>query len=166
MTRSPIVWKHAKGLTTTSPFLTFPHVQSTVSNTELILKSQEWKVPTSVIWGMKDRWLPFEGVAQYCRGVRADLSQLSEVILTLILRCDGNKVNSNQWTERIFCPSSAICGSGGGSNFSSNLYFYRINVWRMRARKRVGRRLVHKQRQAMVIPSKICRCGRGTLFPQ
>lgn len=95
MTGRPIVWKHAKGLTYTSPFLTFPDVQSTVLNTESILKSQEWKVATNVIWGMKDRWLPFEGVAQYCREIRADLLQLSEVILSLILRSDGNKVTSS-----------------------------------------------------------------------
>ncbi|KAL3701205.1 hypothetical protein R1sor_019227 [Riccia sorocarpa] len=43
------------------------------------LSSEEWSKPVSVIWGVKDRWLPFKDVEDFAKASRARLVQLEEV---------------------------------------------------------------------------------------
>lgn len=44
-----------------------------------ILSPNIWTKPVSIIWGLKDRWLDFNGVEAFAKSVNARLVQLSEV---------------------------------------------------------------------------------------
>ncbi|XP_078434849.1 alpha/beta-Hydrolases superfamily protein isoform X2 [Wolffia australiana] len=40
------------------------------------LSSESWKVPTTICWGMRDRWLEYDGVEEFCRRTNISLVQL------------------------------------------------------------------------------------------
>ncbi|KAJ1704089.1 hypothetical protein LUZ63_003868 [Rhynchospora breviuscula] len=48
------------------------YIQSMI---EVIL-SKSWKVPTSICWGMRDRWLSYEGVEDFCKDSNSKLLEL------------------------------------------------------------------------------------------
>ncbi|XP_078166854.1 alpha/beta-Hydrolases superfamily protein isoform X6 [Carex rostrata] len=41
-----------------------------------VLLSESWKVPTSICWGMRDRWLSYEGVEDFCKVSNKKLLEL------------------------------------------------------------------------------------------
>lgn len=41
-----------------------------------ILSNKEWKVPTSIIWGMRDRWLKYDGVEEFANFAKHEVIQL------------------------------------------------------------------------------------------
>lgn len=42
------------------------------------LSKKEWKVPTSIIWGMRDRWLKYDGVEEFAQYAKHELIQLPQ----------------------------------------------------------------------------------------
>lgn len=50
-----------------------------------ILSPNIWTKPVSIIWGLKDRWLDFNGVEAFAKSVNARLVQLSEVTLVSLI---------------------------------------------------------------------------------
>lgn len=46
-----------------------------------ILSPTSWKKPVSIVWGLKDRWLDFNGVEAFAKSINADLVQLPQVNL-------------------------------------------------------------------------------------
>ncbi|KAF3337154.1 epoxide hydrolase 3 [Carex littledalei] len=41
-----------------------------------VLLSESWKVPTSICWGMRDRWLSYDGVEDFCKVSNKKLLEL------------------------------------------------------------------------------------------
>jgi hypothetical protein len=50
-----------------------------VKATKEILSPTMWKKPVSIIWGLKDRWLDFNGVESFAKSINARLVQLPQV---------------------------------------------------------------------------------------
>lgn len=54
-------------------------VQSYVQSMREVLVSESWKVPTSICWGMRDRWLSYDGVEEFCKASNNKLVELPMV---------------------------------------------------------------------------------------
>ncbi|KAG0609934.1 hypothetical protein M758_7G025300 [Ceratodon purpureus] len=54
-------------------------LKESVKATKEILSPTRWKKPVSIIWGLKDRWLDFNGVEDFAKSINARLVQLSQV---------------------------------------------------------------------------------------
>lgn len=54
-------------------------LKSAVAALRQTLTSNQWNRPVSIIWGLKDRWLGFQGVEEFSKSARARLVQLEEV---------------------------------------------------------------------------------------
>lgn len=50
-----------------------------VKELKRILSPTSWKKPVSIVWGLKDRWLDFNGVEAFAKSINADLVQLPQV---------------------------------------------------------------------------------------
>ncbi|XP_058093266.1 uncharacterized protein LOC131239535 isoform X2 [Magnolia sinica] len=47
-----------------------------VEDMRAVLSSQTWKVPTTICWGQRDRWLSYDGVEDFCKGLNHKLVEL------------------------------------------------------------------------------------------
>lgn len=47
-----------------------------VESMRTILASESWKVRTTVCWGLRDRWLSYDGIADFCKGLNHKLVEL------------------------------------------------------------------------------------------
>ncbi|KAL6011308.1 hypothetical protein ACLOJK_001753 [Asimina triloba] len=51
-------------------------IQPYVEEMRAILSSKSWKVSTTICWGQRDRWLSYEGVEDFCKGLNHRLVEL------------------------------------------------------------------------------------------
>ncbi|XP_057864810.1 uncharacterized hydrolase YNR064C isoform X2 [Cryptomeria japonica] len=51
-------------------------IKELINELRSILASKEWKVSTTIIWGMRDRWLNYDGVEKYMKSTNHELIQL------------------------------------------------------------------------------------------
>ncbi|KAF5470279.1 hypothetical protein F2P56_010803 [Juglans regia] len=47
-----------------------------VEDMQRILTDKNWKVPTTVLWGQRDRWLSYDGVEDFCKDANHKLVEL------------------------------------------------------------------------------------------
>eukprot|EP00262_Sarcandra_glabra_P000088 TRINITY_DN10119_c0_g1_i1.p1 TRINITY_DN10119_c0_g1~~TRINITY_DN10119_c0_g1_i1.p1 ORF type:complete len:410 (+),score=67.85 TRINITY_DN10119_c0_g1_i1:40-1230(+) len=47
-----------------------------VEEMRTILSSETWKIPTTICWGQRDRWLSYDGVEDFCKGLNHKLVEL------------------------------------------------------------------------------------------
>ena len=59
-----------------------------------ILSSESWKIKTTVCWGMRDRWLDYDGVEDFCSRSNIRLIQLPTVFYS-------SQLQKKQRTEKI-----------------------------------------------------------------
>ncbi|MCO5577603.1 hypothetical protein L7F22_031434 [Adiantum nelumboides] len=50
-----------------------------INNSRQILSDPKWSKRTSVIWGLKDKWLTFKGVQEFTKSAGLQLTELEEV---------------------------------------------------------------------------------------
>jgi len=43
---------------------------------------KNWKIPITVCWGQRDRWLSYEGVEEFCKSSGHNLVELPNVPVT------------------------------------------------------------------------------------
>ncbi|KAH9299219.1 hypothetical protein KI387_030901, partial [Taxus chinensis] len=51
-------------------------IKESIKQLRSILSSEEWKVPTTIIWGMRDRWFNYDGVEEFAKSTKHNLIQL------------------------------------------------------------------------------------------
>ncbi|XP_042958777.1 uncharacterized hydrolase YNR064C isoform X4 [Carya illinoinensis] len=52
-----------------------------VEDMQRILTDKNWKVPTTVLWGQRDRWLSYDGVEDFCKDANHKLVEVPTVDL-------------------------------------------------------------------------------------
>ncbi|KMZ66804.1 Hydrolase, alpha/beta fold family protein [Zostera marina] len=52
-------------------------LKASVGTMRTILSSETWKIPTTICWGKRDRWLTFDGVEDFCKASNLKLVELS-----------------------------------------------------------------------------------------
>jgi hypothetical protein len=62
-----------------------------------ILSSDSWKTKTTVCWGLRDRWLNYDGVEDFCGSANYKILELPMVCClyptpTLLLSSPGEKI--------------------------------------------------------------------------
>lgn len=45
----------------------------------MILTNKSWKINTTICWGLRDRWLSYDGVEDFCKASNHKLVQLPMV---------------------------------------------------------------------------------------
>lgn len=68
------------------------YVQKYVEEMRKILTDEDWKVKTSICWGLRDRWLDFDGVEDFCNATKHRLVELPMVLIKHVT-----------YTRRIVC---------------------------------------------------------------
>lgn len=53
--------------------------QQYVEEMRTILMDKSWKIPTTVCWGQRDRWLNYDGVEDFCNNSNHELIELPMV---------------------------------------------------------------------------------------
>ncbi|KAB1212159.1 hypothetical protein CJ030_MR5G001756 [Morella rubra] len=51
-----------------------------VEDMRKILMDKDWKVPTTIFWGQRDRWLSYDGVEDFCKDSKHKLIELPMVL--------------------------------------------------------------------------------------
>lgn len=54
-------------------------MQTYVEDMQRILTDKNWKVPTTVLWGQRDRWLSYDGVEDFCKDANHKLVEVPMV---------------------------------------------------------------------------------------
>lgn len=75
---------------------------------------EKWKVPTTICWGQRDRWLEFDGVEDFCKETNHKLIELPMVRLIhlrLIIGCRQRKKEQ----KRMSYNSLNVCYAGRAS---------------------------------------------------
>ncbi|XP_050365514.1 uncharacterized hydrolase YNR064C [Argentina anserina] len=52
------------------------HLKKYVEEMRTILTDENWKVPTTICWGKRDRWLTYDGVEDFCKDSRHRLIEI------------------------------------------------------------------------------------------
>lgn len=58
--------------------------QESVKASREILSTTSWKKPVSILWGLQDKWLDFNGVEKFAKSINARLVQLEHVSFCLL----------------------------------------------------------------------------------
>jgi hypothetical protein len=55
-----------------------------VEEMRTILTDENWKVPTTICWGKRDRWLTYDGVEDFCKNSKHKLIEIPMVLFSFM----------------------------------------------------------------------------------
>lgn len=89
-----------------------------------ILSPTSWKKPVSILWGLKDRWLDFNGVENFAKTINARLVQLPQVHTLDFPYCWHN--NSFSWSYISISSLLLLLGLSNNLDSISALFLMRF----------------------------------------
>lgn len=63
---------------------------------------KDWKIPTTVCWGQRDKWLSYQGVEEFCKSSGHNLVELPMVQSIISLCAHETSINRKATNINLF----------------------------------------------------------------